>query len=208
MQIDFVFWWVAILIMSVVIHEVSHGYAASILGDETARYQGRLTLNPLKHLDLFGSIILPLILVLTKAGFIFGWAKPVPYNPYNLRPGRWSEATVAVAGPASNLLIALVFGLVLRSNIFAFLGPAFVEITSAIVFINILLAIFNLVPIPPLDGSKILFALFPDRLVHFRESFERYGIFFVLIFIFFLWRLIFPIIIWLFRLIAGPSAGL
>lgn len=208
MQIDFVFWWVAILIMSVVIHEVSHGYAASMLGDETARYQGRLTLNPLKHLDLFGSIILPLILVLTKAGFIFGWAKPVPYNPYNLRPGRWSEATVAVAGPASNLLIALVFGLVLRSNIFAFLGPAFIEITSAIVFINILLAIFNMVPIPPLDGSKILFALFPDRLVHFRESFERYGIFFVLIFIFFLWRLIFPIIIWLFRLIAGPSAGL
>jgi len=108
MQVDLVF-QIAILIMSVVIHEVSHGYAAYSLGDPTAKYEGRLTLNPLRHLDMFGSVLLPFILYITHAGFIFGWAKPVPYNPHNLRPGRWSEAQVAIAGPFSNLCLALVF---------------------------------------------------------------------------------------------------
>src|ERR1041384_3295066 len=112
MQVQFLF-QIAILIMSVVIHEVSHGYAASMLGDETACYQGRLTLNPIKHLDLVGSFIVPVIAYMT-GGFIFGWAKPVPYNPYNLRPGRWSEALVAIAGPISNISLAIIFGLILR----------------------------------------------------------------------------------------------
>ena len=201
MQVDFVF-QIAVLIMSVVIHEVSHGYAASYLGDQTARYQGRLTLNPLKHLDFVGSFLVP-SLSYFLGGFIFGWAKPVPYNPYNLRPGRWSEAAVAVAGPTSNILLALIFGILLRISVSS--DPAFIQITSLIVFINILLAIFNLMPIPPLDGSKLLFAIFPDKLFQIRGFFEKYGLILVLFFIFFLWQFIFPVIAVLFRLITGVA---
>lgn len=199
MQVDFIF-QIAVLIMSVVIHEVSHGYAASFLGDETARYQGRLTLNPLKHLDFAGSFLVPFVSYFL-GGFIFGWAKPVPYNPYNLRPGRWSEALVALAGPASNIVLVLIFGIILRLGIYN--NPAFVQIISLIVFINILLAIFNLVPIPPLDGSKLIFALFPDKLFQIREFFEKYGLVLVIFFIFFLWQFVSPVITWLFRLITG-----
>ena len=195
---EFIF-QIAILVMSVVIHEVSHGYAASFLGDQTARYQGRLTLNPIKHLDFVGSFIVPSIAYFL-GGFIFGWAKPVPYNPYNLKPGRWSEAMVALAGPVSNICIAIIFGLLLRVGVG---GPAFIEITSIIVLINIILAVFTLVPIPPLDGSKVLFAIFPDKLFQTRAFFERYGLILVLFFIFFLWQFIFPVIILLFRLITG-----
>lgn len=207
MQVDFIF-QIAILIMSVVIHEVSHGYAASFLGDQTARYQGRLTLNPLKHLDFFGSFLLPLLLYISKVGIILGWAKPVPYNPYNLRPGRFSEAIVAFAGPATNILIALIFGMLLRFGVSSgasWASEAFVQITAMVVFINILLAIFNLVPIPPLDGSKILFSLFPDRLQAMRGFFERYGLIFVIIFVFFLWQFIFPLVNSLFRIITGVA---
>ncbi len=197
------FFQIAILIMSVVIHEVSHGYAASLLGDETARYQGRLTLNPIKHLDPVGSFLVPTLSYLL-GGFIFGWAKPVPYNPYNLRPGRWSEAMVAAAGPASNIFMALIFGLLLRfasgSN---WASPALIEITTVIVFINILLAIFNLMPIPPLDGSKLLFAFFPDNFSQMRIFFERYGLVLLLFFIFFLWRLVFPLVLAVFQIITG-----
>ncbi|PIQ66327.1 MAG: site-2 protease family protein [Candidatus Zambryskibacteria bacterium CG11_big_fil_rev_8_21_14_0_20_42_18] len=206
MQVDFLF-QIAILIMSVVIHEVSHGYVASYLGDQTARYQGRLTLNPVKHLDFVGSFLVPSIAYFL-GGFIFGWAKPVPYNPYNLKPGRWSEALVAVSGPASNVLIALIFGLLLRVGVAteaSWANPAFVQITAIIVFINILLGVFNLMPIPPLDGSKLLFALFPDKLPQIREFFEKYGLVLILLFIFFLWQFIFPIIIWLFHLITGVA---
>jgi len=189
--------------MSVVIHEVSHGYVANYLGDPTAKLEGRLTLNPIKHLDLFGSIILPLILYVTHAGFILGWAKPVPYNPYNLRPGRFSEALVAIAGPASNLILAIIFGILLRFGVANGFNDAFLQITSLIVFMNLLLMIFNLVPIPPLDGSKILFALIPEQTLKLRGFFERYGFMFILIFIFFLWQFISPIIFLLFRLITG-----
>ncbi|MEX2013776.1 MAG: site-2 protease family protein [Parcubacteria group bacterium] len=203
-QVDFIF-QIAVLIMSVVIHEVSHGYAASFLGDQTARYQGRLTLNPVKHLDPFGSFLVPAASYFL-GGFIFGWAKPVPYNPYNLRPGRWSEALVAVAGPASNIILALVFGLLLRIGMASgasWASPAFVQITALIVFINILLAIFNLVPIPPLDGSKLFFTFFPNQLNKMTVFFERYGLVLLLFFIFFLWRFIFPVIGLIFRLITG-----
>ncbi|KKQ83167.1 MAG: Peptidase M50 [Parcubacteria group bacterium GW2011_GWB1_38_8] len=196
---EFIF-QIAILIMSVVIHEVSHGYSASMLGDQTARYQGRLTLNPVKHLDFVGSFLVPLVSYMF-GGFIFGWARPVPYNPYNLKPGRWSEATVAVAGPASNITVAIIFGLILRIGLVS--NPAFIQIVSLIVFINILLAIFNLIPIPPLDGSKILFAVFPNKMLEMRTFFEKYGLILVIFFIFFLWQFIFPVILLLFRLITG-----
>ncbi len=192
---------ILILIMSVVIHEVAHGYAALALGDQTAKYQGRLTLNPLKHLEPFGSVILPTLSYM-MGGFVIGWAKPVPYNPYNLKPGRWSEAQVALAGPVANLFLASTFGLLLRVG-GEYVTPAFVSVSAVIILINITLAVFNLVPIPPLDGSKLLFAFFPEKFSQIRVFFEQYGFVLLIIFIFFLWQLLLPIISFLFGLVSG-----
>ena len=189
---------IVILILSVVIHEVAHGYAALWLGDKTAQYAGRLTLNPIKHLDLFGSIIIPLLL--SFSGFIFGWAKPVPYNPYNLRNRRWGELIVAIAGPASNILLALIFGLIIR---FIGFDSNLIFVAAMIVQVNLVLAIFNLVPVPPLDGSKILFALLPPSQQHIRTFLERWGMVLVIIFIFFLWGFISPVVGFLFKLFTG-----
>lgn len=194
---------IAVLVMSVVIHEVSHGYAAEILGDPTARLQGRLTLNPLKHLDPVGSIIVPLLTSLS--GFTFGWAKPVPYNPYNLRNQKWGELAVAGAGPLANILLALVFGLLIRFAGTA-LSAAFVNIAAVIIVINLVLAIFNLIPVPPLDGSKILWAFFPERFRQIRESIERYSFLLVILVIFAIWQFLSPFIVWLFSLITGFPA--
>ncbi|QSH39241.1 site-2 protease family protein [Candidatus Kaiserbacteria bacterium] len=153
---------IAILIVSVVIHEVSHGFVANWLGDPTARLEGRLTLNPVSHIDPMGSIVLPAILALSSSPFLFGWAKPVPYNPYNLqRGGRWAEALVAGAGPAANVLIALLFSVLIRLDV---LPAAAASLAVSIVFLNILLALFNLLPIPPLDGSKVFPQLLPPSL--------------------------------------------
>jgi Zn-dependent protease len=174
--------YILIVLFSVVIHEVSHGYVAYILGDQTAKMQGRLTLNPLVHLDPFGSIILPALLYFAQAPII-GWAKPVPYNPYNLQAGKWGPALVAAAGPASNLLIAAVFGLVIRLNAVMSFAPAvFNELSYVIVAVNVLLAIFNLVPVPPLDGSKVLFSALPYNFRQVQFFLERYG-FFLIIFV-------------------------
>ena len=151
---------VAVIVMSAVIHEVMHGVAAEQLGDPTARLQGRITLNPISHLDPFGSVLLPIILVLTQAPIFFAWAKPVPYNPYNLRPGRFSEAIVAGAGPASNLTIALIGGFFIRLGVLGGMS----DIVFTIVLINVMLFFFNLIPIPPLDGSKIASAILPRAL--------------------------------------------
>ena len=203
MQLADVIFSIAILIMSVVIHEVSHGLMANFLGDPTAKYEGRLTLNPIKHLDPFGSVILPLLLALLPGqGPIFGWAKPVPYNPYNLRNQRWGPALVGAAGPGSNLLVAFVFSLVLRLSAGA-LPESFVTIAATIIFINILLAVFNLVPIPPLDGSKVLFALFPSRAGNIEAFLEAYGFVFLLLFIIFFWQFISPVADFIFRLFTG-----
>jgi Zn-dependent protease len=201
---DFIF-QITILIFSIVIHEVAHGYAAYMLGDSTAKYQGRLTMNPIKHLDPFGSVFLPLILFVTGSGFLIGWAKPVPYNPYNLRNQRWGEAIVAFAGPLSNIAIAVVFGLLLRIGVTTGLiqSVEILQITSYIVFINLLLAIFNLIPIPPLDGSKILFNIFQIGFSPVRIFLERYGIIIVLFFVFFLWSFVFPVVSKVFILLTG-----
>ncbi len=160
MQIMDTIFLVAIIMFSAIIHEVMHGVAADKLGDPTARYAGRLTLNPIPHLDMFGSIILPLVLALSHSPFFFGWAKPVPYNPYNLRPGRFSEAIVAGAGPASNLVIALIGGLIIRSGLLSSGN----DIVFLIVVVNVMLCVFNLIPVPPLDGSKVLAAILPHSL--------------------------------------------
>ncbi len=186
--------------MSVVIHELSHGYMAELLGDPTPRLQGRLTLNPLKHLELFGSFIVPVITSI--AGFTFGWAKPVQWNPYNVKNKRWGELMIAIAGPISNFLIAIVFGLVLRF-FGGSLSDSFIQISFYVIAINIVLAVFNLIPIPPLDGSKVLFAFLPAKFAQVRETLERYSIFFFLILIFFLWRFVEPIIPFIFKIIVG-----
>ena len=206
MSADFLFQLI-ILIFSVVVHEVAHGHAAYMLGDSTAKYEGRLTLNPIKHLDFFGSIFLPLLLFISGSGFLIGWAKPVPYNPYNLRDQRWGEAIVAAAGPLSNIAIALVFGLLLRLGIAMELiqSVEILKITSYIVFINLLLAVFNLVPLPPLDGSKIIFSIFKLGQSQARIFLERFGIIFVLFFVFFFWSFVSPVISGLFGLITGIS---
>lgn len=198
---------IIILLFSVVIHEVSHGAMANHLGDPTAKYAGRLSLNPIKHLDLWGSFLLPMFLLLIRSPFLFGWAKPVPVNFYNLRNQKWGPALVAAAGPGSNLIIALIFGLSLRfipinSSIYI---NNLAQVFIYIVFINLLLAVFNLIPIPPLDGSKILFAALPHRYQYIVANMERYGLILLLFFIFFLFRYILPIIFWLFKLIVGSS---
>ncbi len=191
---------ISILIMSVVVHELCHGYVAELLGDPTPRLQGRLTLNPLKHLDIFGSLIVPIITAF--AGFPFGWAKPVQWNPYNVKDRRWGEFYISLAGPLSNLVIAVVFGFVIR-----FFGvdlpSSFVDISAYIVAVNIVLAVFNLIPIPPLDGSKILFSLLSPRMNIIRETLEKYSIFFFLFLVFFLWRFVEPIIPLIFKVIVG-----
>ena len=204
MSIDTIF-SIVILLMSAVIHEVSHGMAALYLGDPTAKYEGRLTLNPVRHIDLFGSIILPVLLVLAHSGFVFAYAKPVPYNPDNLRNKRWGDAIVAGAGPLSNIILALFFGALLRFGpaLGLPLNEAFIGICAGIVFINILLAVFNLVPIPPLDGSKIFFSLLPLRMRGVRFELERYGFFLVLLFIIFIWQWLSPVISYLFELVTG-----
>lgn len=160
------------LILSIVIHEVAHGYAADMQGDPTARLAGRLTLNPISHIDPVGSILLPGLLVLTNAPIFFGWAKPVPYNPYNLRNQKWGEAIVAAAGPGTNFFIAFVFAGLIRIDAGSLLGiNMFNQLAYIIVLMNVLLALFNLIPIPPLDGSKIIKAFLP---IKFAMSYNRF----------------------------------
>lgn len=198
-----------VFLFSIIIHEVSHGLMALRLGDTTAKDAGRLTLNPWPHLELFGSFILPFMLYFASGGtFVFGWAKPVPYNPYNLKNPKLGGGLIAAAGPISNLTIAFLFGLIVRFGM-PLLGVVGNETTvilfHLIIIVNILLAIFNLVPIPPLDGSKILFALLPKQAEGSRIFLERYGLFLLLFFIFFGFRFIQPIIFGLYKLFAGAA---
>jgi Zn-dependent protease len=150
---------VVILLISAVLHEVAHGYAANFLGDPTARLAGRLTLNPVRHIDPFGSVILPALMILLRSPILFGYAKPVPYNPYNLR-GRYAEAFVAAAGALTNFGLAIALGLSIRFFGEAF-PPAFIEVLGFAVYINLMLGVFNLIPIPPLDGAKVLGGILP-----------------------------------------------
>lgn len=193
---------IAILIMSVVIHEVAHGFAADHMGDPTPRLQGRLSLNPLKHLDWFGSLLIPL-LTYQAGGFIFGWAKPVMINPYNLR-GRWGEAIVALAGPGSNIIVAIFFGLIFRFGpIFGF-SVDFLNAILSIVIINLILAVFNLMPIPPLDGSRVVYAIFPSFSSKYRNTLEGLGFLLVVVFvIIFSGIIVLPIVNFLLGIVAG-----
>jgi Zn-dependent protease len=193
---------ILVLIFSTVIHEIAHGAVAYSLGDSTAKNSGRLTLNPLKHIDPFGSIALPFILYISTAGRgpIFGWAKPVPVNPYNFCDQKWGQSKVSFAGPAANLVIALVFSLFLR---FLSLSETIAGFFSIIAVYNFVWTFFNLVPIPPLDGSWILFAFLPKRFWKLRSTLETYGSLFILTFIFLGVDWIFNLAFLFFRFFSG-----
>lgn len=164
------------LALGVILHEVSHGYVALKLGDPTAYYAGRLTLNPIKHIDLWGTIILPLLLIVSQVGFVIGWAKPVPVNYYNLKYGKYGPVLVALSGPVTNLIILVVAALLARiSPVNTALPILFVYIAV----INGVLMMFNLIPIPPLDGSKVLY-LFLEHRPDVVRILEQYGIFIIL----------------------------
>jgi Zn-dependent protease len=202
------------LIFSIMVHEIAHGFTALKLGDTTARDQGRLTLNPLRHLDPFGSVILPIMLILFQSPILIGWAKPVPYNPHNLKGDpQKGAALIGAAGPLSNIAIALVFGIILRI-IIVFANPAgalgLVILLNIVVFINILLAIFNLIPIPPLDGSSILFALLPPGAAEFKNFLTRYGFIILLFFVFspLFQNVLGPVVFGIHSLIVGSGTSL
>lgn len=189
-----------IIVPSAIIHEYAHGWMADRLGDPTARYAGRLTLDPRAHIDMWGTILMPLLLFfLSNGNFLFAYAKPVPYNPYNLKNHKWGPAMVALAGPMSNLLLAAVFAFLVR----LFPVSALAEFFYIITYANVLLLVFNLVPIPPLDGSKILYAVLPDSARGVRFFLERYGFVILLFFVFFLFDLIAPVIDWVMRVLVG-----
>ena len=179
---------IGVLILSIVIHEVSHGFMANWLGDPTARLAGRLTLNPISHIDPIGSLALPIFLVALGSPFLIGYAKPVPYNPYNLRNQKWGEALVAFAGPGVNLLIALIFGIITHIATAGGASDAFTALSQHIVYINVLLAFFNLIPIPPADGSKVIIPFLPYRAGMAYQALgmrlEMFGIFFLFALVF------------------------
>lgn len=202
-EIVLIAFYIAILIYSIILHEVFHGVAALWLGDPTAKYAGRITANPLKHIDPMMTIFVPLIMFITT-GFAFGGAKPVPYNPYNLRNQKWGPTLVALAGPGSNIAIAIIAAILARtivlpmavkvdiinnfniwgtiSQVISGSGVAILfELLVMVIFWNVLLAFFNLIPIPPLDGSKLLFAVINVR-VETMAIMEQFG--FILLFMF------------------------
>ena len=224
-----IFFAIVAVIMSAILHEIAHGWAAYQLGDDTAKNAGRLTLNPVPHLDPLGSIILPLLLVFSGSPFVLGWAKPVPYNPYNLKDPEYGDLKVALAGPGTNFLLAVFFGLVARftapagaikqSLLSSFFRGDFETVLGAmsgslltsvfvmsviICFVNLILMLFNLLPIPPLDGSKVLMTFLPpDWKIKFQQI-EPYGIFIVLLLLIVgLIDLIFIPLLLLLRLLVG-----
>lgn len=200
-----------VLILSIIVHEVAHGYAADSLGDPTARLAGRLTLNPIPHVDLMGSLILPALLIFTGSPIFFGWAKPVPYNPYNLKARRWGETLVALAGSITNIFLAIIFGLILRYGSLLGLDAAALSLAATIAFVNLFLGLFNLIPFPPLDGFTALRAALPwhlsASLSRFEHSIRSAGALSLLLFLFVFSYILaapfFSFVVWLFGLITG-----
>ncbi len=193
-----------VIIPSAILHEWAHGWAADRLGDPTPRLAGRLTLNPIPHIDPWGTLLMPLTLFfLTSGSFLFAYAKPVPFNPLALRWQRWGGAAVGIAGPAMNLAVAAALGLVAR-----YIGPSiFAGYLGIVVYANLLLAVFNLVPVPPLDGSHILFAILPDRFYPLKVWLQRYGFWALIVVLFGFSWFAGPLLQVLFRLATGFSLG-
>lgn len=171
-----------VLFFSIVIHEVAHGSVAYYLGDPTAKRAGRLTINPLVHIDLFGTIILPFFLFLMNLP-LFGWAKPVPVNPNNFKDRKWGNLKVSLAGPLSNILVGVIFSLMIRMD-FGFLNERMFAFFTIIAIYNFALALFNLIPIPPLDGHHILFSLLPSKFFKFKVFLKQYGTLILFLFLF------------------------
>lgn len=195
-----------ILILSIVVHEVAHGYSAYLFGDLTAKYQGRLTFNPIKHIDPIGSVILPFFMSLIPGGVILGWAKPVPINPYNFKRRRLGEFVTAFAGPLSNIIIATIFIILIKFSDMLGLSTVFVQLCFVIVLINSVLALFNLIPIPPLDGYRILSVFLPVETVEKFEQFaQRFGMLLVLFFVFFLWNPVFLMLLSVLEAVTGVT---
>jgi Zn-dependent protease len=191
---------IIVLIFSAIVHEYMHGWTANELGDPTAKNAGRLTLNPLAHLDLWGSVVLPVFLYYTT-GFIFGYAKPVPYNPFNLRDPKYDPVKVALAGPLSNLALAIFFGLFVR---FVPLENQFLaQLLGVIVEINLILFVFNILPIPQLDGSRVIFPFLPRPIQEFYARTEAFGTIIALMFVIVAFPVILIIEQFLFKIIVG-----
>jgi len=185
------------VLFAITVHEVAHGWAAKQLGDPTAERLGRLTLNPIKHIDPMGTLLVPLVLILTKANFLFGWAKPVPITWQNLRRPKLDMVLVALAGPGANLLMAIMWGLIVRIGelIFKFgiaLGEPIMYMGLIGILINTLLMVFNMLPLPPLDGGRVAVGLLPGPWAWRLSRLEPYGLFIVvgLMFTGVLWKLI------------------
>ena len=194
---------IIILIISVMFHELAHGTVADWLGDPTPRLAGRLTLNPIAHLELVGSFILPLLCILSGTGFIIGWAKPVPFNTRYFKNQRWGPALVAIAGPAMNIILALICTVIFRLIAANNGSVAFAEMLSLVVTINISLAIFNLIPIPPLDGHHILGAIIPAYKKWSDSVLKGYGFIVMVVIILLAGSFIGPLISLLSRLLLG-----
>ena len=190
-----------ILIFSAIIHEVSHGLVAEQFGDDTAREQGRITLNPIPHIDPYGSILLPLLLIFAGSPIIFGAAKPVPVNFNNMRRPRLGMAMVSLAGPLSNFLLAFIAILPIKLGLTNAVSE---PILLLVAYINLILGTFNLIPIPPLDGSKILVSLAPRTWIYRILSFERFGFVLIIVFLLFGWlQKILDPVLYLFGKITG-----
>ncbi len=179
--------WFVVFLLSLTVHECAHAWTAERVGDPTARYLGRVTLNPIPHIDPIGTILFPLIAYTTGA-WLFGWAKPVPYNPLNLRDRKWGEILIAAAGPLSNVLLGAIFlilgKILLQTSLASSLGDMTKSIDAVVqrgIFLNIILAVFNLIPVPPLDGSKILMNLLPDSIAEPYSQIPDWSGFIVLI---------------------------
>jgi Zn-dependent protease len=202
--------WALPLIFAITLHEVAHGYAASFFGDKTAKLSGRLSLNPMKHIDWIGTILVPLMMLMVSP-FIFGWAKPVPVDPRNLHHPRRDMAFVALAGPLSNILMALFWGFMTKMGELADLGGngwfgiPLVYMGQAGIMINVVLGVLNLVPLPPLDGGKILSSLLPPRMAYRLSFIEPYS-FFILVLLLFTGVLSFIIGPFVYLLINGINA--
>ncbi|MEI6544066.1 MAG: site-2 protease family protein [Methylococcales bacterium] len=182
--------WVLPVVFAITVHEVAHGWVARKYGDNTAYMLGRLTLNPIKHIDLFGTIILPGLLLVSGTGFIFGWAKPVPVDPRNFKRPLKDMAVVALAGPVSNLLMAVAWALIARLGVI--IGAGFESISHPLIYsgvagisINLVLAMINLLPIPPLDGSRILTGVLPNYWAWQYNRLERFGFIILLALLYF-----------------------